>query len=473
MGNKRAIGFMSAVVFFLSLSLTFSVKAESTQLDYIDAANQVRQQLQEEEAKEWATLSEQQKYNRHYGDIVEQMDLYYEQFFKIYSCIETDETMSFSNLDIFESKVSVFKIEAIRTLQKPDQHPHSLDYIKQTLDELSNLAQLLKNYAFFRNVETKEPVEEAIENYNSYYEKVYNYYLLTRDDQIYPQDLCQEPISSLEKKLSKLSTYDELDIAASQLYELVKDNENSYEAQKEFKDLMKGIEVTGFDEEIYSAATQFIDEIESVAMDKMLGEKVKNDQTKELYDSLSKAIKDLKELYEKEETDTIDVSTKINAAVLAKEQEYKEIATDNGFSTFAEYKAYLENQEEDRFDMMVEAVIQEKEEYFKQLEEEMARSKAEWDQTWADLRIDFSKSQYEQKYNKDYYMSMVQKKAKMIYSNNEDVEMEVLLQSLYFDTMWELVNQKDSDRQLMQECYDRYPSDFINITWDYLIRLEN
>lgn len=363
-------------------------------------------------------------------------------------------------------------------------------YLEKSCDELKTVAEKLGWYSFYKSVKAGETeqikkanteLDNAIKTFTENFSNCYNYSLITQNNGFNATEVNMAN-SDLYKFVEKYTNdltkcYDDLDSAYKALkkgkaqYALLESANNNictlgyFDGFTSNQAIVSKIVVTA------NSAKEAYNALDRYNMDVMTGDKGSDATFKEKFSTFKTKLDELKtelaNLGQKNSTLKYVVDENVQAAKTAEHQ----LLEDKGFNSMEEYQKYLEDQQKLVTQQQITAECEKISAEMKRQEEERKAAIEAAHTRWLNERIDFAKGQANQNHDKSFYMTKVQNNIKRAYLNNTYLGTILLEeQSEAYDAMWTIVNSGNANLDLLQQLYDQYPNDFINIVFFYRMK---
>ncbi len=487
---KKLIAFTVILCFLTPLSISYAEEnIKEVEIDeqlWYQAITNVKDAEKEKALAEWEFLSQEEKYNKSYMNYIEILMNYYNEALILKNSLSepTGESISGKCYTLMTT-INTTQVEA-SNLATESKYAYSKEYLVNSFNSLKKIVNYLDTYDLYVATndtksaeEVAEYIEEESKKFVEAFGKAYNYYAITKTGEVITSSLNQTEDTFYD---SIKANFDLIKAATEMLEEahrIIKEKENGdvliRKAKENYSKVsllnLKTVENKQLITKVNNAAEllkKASNELEYYSID-IMTEGKGND---------SKYISTLKEL----KTQVIDINNEIiaigvkvnsiannvsNKMVEIDKEELKQ-AQDKGYSSVEEYNGALKKQEElqylDKVLKEYERLTEEKEKLQKEYEE-MLKAIHE---KWLNERIDFSKGQYNQNHNKNFYMEKVKADIGNLYSlDNYLAALIYKYQSAAYDEMWKIANTSGANLKLLQDLYDDYPNDFMTIVLLY------
>ncbi|SKC70403.1 hypothetical protein [Maledivibacter halophilus] len=488
---------LTAFIVIVCISMTFSIsyaeegedKAQINKALWNQAVMNVETAEREEELAKWDLLSQEEKYNKLYKDYIELLMTYYNETIMLKKSLSDSLGESISSKSgSLMSKINSMSIK-VSSLTTESKYAYSKEYLVNSFSGLEKVVHHLDMYDLYIVTNDIESANKAASNIDKdlkvfieNFTKAYNYYVITKTGEVISNSLNQTE-DIFYKELSTnynliKNSYDMLEKS----HGLIKEKKNGSDLIKKVKENNTSVSFLNVKTlenrqtivkinnvvELLKKATE---ELENYSFDVMTEGKGNDSK----YTSISKKIKtqisdinkDLETIGSKVNTIAGNVSEKVAEI----ESEELKRARENGYSSVEEYKSAFKKQKElERLDKILkeyERLCEEKERVQREYQEML---KAIHEQ-WLEERIDFSKGQYNQNHDKNFYMEKAKEDLSSTYEVDDyTASLIYKYQSEAYDEMWKIANKPKANLQLLQELYDEYPNDFMTIVLLYEVQ---
>ncbi|MCG8500998.1 MAG: hypothetical protein MJB12_11400 [Firmicutes bacterium] len=493
--SKKLVAFSLIVSMLMVFSISYAQESSSNEEVKIDEAlwNQaimnVKAAERQEELAGWELLSQEEKYNRLYKDYMEELIGYYNE------AVVLNKSLSDSYKESISGKCYTLMTKIDSTLTKvsslttESKYAYSKKYLKNSFSSLKKVVNYFDTYDLYivtNDLESAnkiaKDIEEELNVFMEVFGKAYNYYVITQSGGTVTDSLNQTEDTFYNKLKTNFdlikSSYNMLEEA----HGLIKEGKNGFESIKKAKESYSNVSFLNVktleNSETIIKVNSVIEllkkaekDLERYSLDVMT--EGSGDDSK--YISASKNLKveidaieqDVEAIGLKVNTIADNVSEKVDEI---ENQELRE-AQENGYSSVEEYKTALKKQKEleylDKVLKEYETLCEQKE----QIEKEYQEMLMAIHEQWLKERIDFSKGQYGQNYDKNFYMEKVKNDLSGVYSlDNYLGSLIYKYQSDAYDKMWKIASASGAKLDLLQELYDEYPNDFSTIVLLYEVQ---
>lgn len=444
----------------------------------------------ENERKLWDSYNADQKYNITYKKYVDKLAEYNKKITALRATVDANPSKLINDdVDTLKYQISEMNRE-ISAIPLGEKSGDSKLYLEKSCTQLGTVAEKLGWYSFYKCVKageteqikkaTKE-LDDAVKTFTGYFSNCYNYSFITQNNGFNATEvtMANSDLYKFTKEYTENFTkcYNDLDSA----YKALKKGKAQYDLLTSANaNISKPGYFNGFtsNEAIVSkivatanSAEEAYKALERYNIDVMTGDKANDEPFKEKFSTFKTKLDGLKaELANLEQKNSKLQSTVDQSMDKAKAAE-RQLLEDKGFNSMEEYQKFLKDQQKSVTQQQIAAEAEKISAEMKRQQEERKAEIEAAHKKWLDERIDFSKGQANQNHDKSFYMTKVQKNLKKAYLNNTYIGTILMeKQSEAYDAMWTIVNNGNANLDLLQQLYDQYPNDFINIVFFYTMK---
>lgn len=492
---NRFIKNLSVVIFggyLLATPITVLAAEPPKYDDWIinQATLNIRAKEAEKERKLWDSYSADQKYNRNYKKYVDKIAEYNKKITLLRAMVDADASKSIDDdVDALKSQISEMNRE-ISAIPLEEKSGNSKLYLEKSCTELSTVAEKLGWYSFYKCVKAGEigeikkattELDDAIKTFTEHFSNCYNYSFIAQNNGFNSTEvnMANSDLYKFTKEYTEnfMKCYDDLDSAYKDLqkgkaqYDLLESANKNISKPGYFdgftynKAIVSKIEITA------NSAKEAYNALERYNIDVTTGDKGSDKIFKEKFSTFKTKLDELKAELTNLEQKNSTLQYKVDQDVEAAKAAERQFLEDKGFNSMEEYEKFLKDQQKLVTQQQITAEAEKISAEIKRQEEERKAEIEAAHTKWLDERIDFAKGQSNQNHDKSFYMTKVQKNLKRAYLNNTYLGTILMeKQSEAYDTMWTIANSRNANLNLLQQLYDQYPNDFINIVFFYKMK---
>lgn len=445
----------------------------------------------EQARKEWDSYTADQKYNRTYKQYMDKLAEYNKNINILKSMVDDKpQNLVSDDVDVIKNDLSQMYSD-ISNLSLGEKSGDSRLYLQKSCDALKNVADKVSWYSFYKSTKAGSLAEvekatnelnSAIKIFTDYFSKCYNYSIITQNNGFDATEVNQantdlhEFVNGYVEMFQK--SYDSLEAAHSSMLkgqvksDLLKEAKANLGKPGYFNGFTSGQSVVGKISETAEYGEEAYKALEQYSYDVITGDKGSGDKSfKEKFIKFKANLDELKSELSKLKTKNTALQYKVDENVESAKAAERQFLEEKGFASMEEYEKYLEEQQKLVTQKQIADEAAKISAEMKKQEEERKAAVEAAHKRWLDERIDFSKGQAKQNHDKVFYMTKVQKAINRQSLNNTYLGTLLMEeQSEAYDAMWKIANSGNADLNLLQQLYDEYPNDFINIVFFYTIK---
>lgn len=491
--SKKLIVFIVIACMLTPLYISYAeesnVEVQIDQALWNQAIANVEAAEREKALAEWELLSQEEKYNKLYKDYIEILMTYYNEAVVLESSLSDSPGESISGKCYsLMTKIGSMLTKA-SNLATESKYAYSKESLVNSFRSLKRIVNYLDTYDLYIVTndtnsanEVVKHIEEESKIFIEAFGKAYNYYVITQTGEVITSSLNQTEDTFYKELKANFdlvkSSYDMLEEA----HGLIKKKKNGSELIKKAKADISNVSFLNVktleNKQTIAKVNNAVDlikkateELEYYSFDVMTEGKGNDSKYTSTLKDLKAQIDAITNDYKAIGAKVNNIADNVTEKVAEIESEELKKAQENGYSTVEEYYAALKTQEElehlDKILKEYEKLCEEKERIQREYQEMLIAIHEQWLYD----KIDFTKGQYSQNHDKNFYMEKVKEDLVDFYSLDDYLaSLLYKYQSEAYDEMWQIANKPGANLKLLQELYDEYPNDFMTIVLLYEVQ---